>query len=101
MLFLLSKWEFFHIESLKPAYYLYSSMLLFHSGIIFFSIFLFLLFLFFVCCFFGFPNIIMYILSITSIIKKNTIKELVDFIYENYYKRSAFSKEKSYYLMKY
>ena len=42
----------------------------------------------------------MYILNILSSIKKMTIKELKDFIFENYYRRIGFPKENSYYLMK-
>ena len=42
----------------------------------------------------------MYILNIASTIKKMTINKLRDFIFERYYKRIGFSKEKSYYAMK-
>ena len=42
----------------------------------------------------------MYILSITKAIKKMSINEIKDFIFENYYKRTGFSKESSYYSMK-
>ena len=42
----------------------------------------------------------MYILNIASAIKKMTVNELRDFIFENYYRRIGFSKENSYYLMK-
>ena len=42
----------------------------------------------------------MHKLNIISAIKKMTIKELRDFIYENYYRRIVFTKENSYYLMK-
>ena len=39
-------------------------------------------------------------MNIFSAIKKMTIKELKDFIFENYYRRIRFPKENSYYLMK-
>ena len=42
----------------------------------------------------------MYILNITSAIKKMSVNEPRDFIFENYYKRIGFFKEKSYYSMK-
>ena len=42
----------------------------------------------------------MYILNITKAIKKMSINEIKDFIFENYYKRTGFSKESSYYSMK-
>ena len=42
----------------------------------------------------------MYNLNITSAIKKMTVNEVRDFIFENYYKRIGFSKENSYYSMK-
>ena len=37
----------------------------------------------------------MCILKILSDIKKMTVKELKDFIFENYYRRTGFTKEKS------
>ena len=42
----------------------------------------------------------MYILNIASAIKKMPVNELRDFIFENYYERTGFVKERSYYLMK-
>ena len=42
----------------------------------------------------------MYILNITSALKKMSVNELRDFIFENYYKRIGFVKERSYYSMK-
>ena len=42
----------------------------------------------------------MYILNIHSAIKKMKIKELKDFIFENYYRQIEFTKENSYYSMK-
>ena len=42
----------------------------------------------------------MYILNIAKAIKKMSINEIKDFIFGNYYKRIAFSKESSYYSMK-
>ena len=36
----------------------------------------------------------MYILNIASAMKKMSVKEIRDFIFENYYKRIVFSKEK-------
>ena len=42
----------------------------------------------------------MYILNIAKAIKKISINEIKDFIFENYYKRTGFSKESSYYLIK-
>ena len=42
----------------------------------------------------------MYILNITKAIKKMTVKELKDFIFENYHQRIGFAKENSYYTMK-
>ena len=42
----------------------------------------------------------MYILNISKAIKKMSINEIKDFIFENYYKRIGFSKESSYCLMK-
>ena len=53
--------------------------------------------LFYFCVF---PYIIMYILNISKAIKKMSINEIKDFIFENYYKRIGFSKESSYCLMK-
>ena len=47
--------------------------------------------------FFCFRNILMYILNITSAIKRMTFNELRDFIFENYYTRTGFLKETSYY----
>ena len=38
----------------------------------------------------------MYILNISSAIKRMTINEIRDFIFESYYKRIGFSKENSY-----
>ena len=42
----------------------------------------------------------MYILNITKAMKKISVDEIKDFIFENYYKRIGFSKENSYYSMK-
>ena len=42
----------------------------------------------------------MYILNILSATEKMTIKELKDFISENYYRRIRFTEENSYYSMK-
>ena len=42
----------------------------------------------------------MYILNIARTIKKMSINEIRDFIFEKYYKRIGFSKENSYYSMK-
>ena len=42
----------------------------------------------------------MYILNIASSIKKMSVNEIRDFIFENYYKRNGFSKKNSYYTMK-
>ena len=42
----------------------------------------------------------MYILNIASAIKKMSVNETRDFIFENYYERIGFSKENSYYSMK-
>ena len=42
----------------------------------------------------------MYILEILNAIKKMTIKELRDVIYENYYRQTGFTKENSNYSMK-
>ena len=42
----------------------------------------------------------MYTLNIASTIKKMTLNELRDFIFESYYKRIGFVKESSYYSMK-
>ena len=42
----------------------------------------------------------MYILNITKAIKKMTVKELEDFIFEKYHQRIRFAKENSYYTMK-
>ena len=41
-----------------------------------------------------FPIIIMYILNITKAIKNMTIKELKDFIFENYYRQNRFINKK-------
>ena len=49
----------------------------------------------------SFPNIEMYILNIISAIKQITVKELKDFIFENSYEKMGFSRENSYYSMKY
>ena len=42
----------------------------------------------------------MYTLNISSDIKKMTVNELRDFIFENYYKWIRFAIENSYYLMR-
>ena len=42
----------------------------------------------------------MYILNIASTIKKMSVKELRDFIFENYYKEIGFVKVRSYYSIK-
>ena len=42
----------------------------------------------------------MYILNIARAIKKTSVNEIRDFIFENYYKRIEFSREDSYYSMK-
>ena len=42
----------------------------------------------------------MYILNIAQAIKKMSVNEIRHFIFENYYKRIAYSKENSYYSMK-
>ena len=42
----------------------------------------------------------MYILNIAKATKKMSITEIRDFIFENYYKRTGFSKESTYYSMK-
>ena len=42
----------------------------------------------------------MYTLNIVRAIKKISVNEIRDFIFENYYKRIGFSKENSYYSMK-
>ena len=39
----------------------------------------------------------MYILKIARAIKRMPVKEMRDFIFENYYKRIGFSKGNSYY----
>ena len=39
------------------------------------------------------PSVIMYILNIARTIKKMTVNELRDFIFEKYYRRIGFSKE--------
>ena len=49
---------------------------------------------------FCFTNITMHILNIASAIKKMTVHELRNFIFENYYKRTGFVKESSYYSIK-
>ena len=42
----------------------------------------------------------MYILNITSAIRKITFNELKDFIFENYYKGIGFPRDNTYYSMK-
>ena len=42
----------------------------------------------------------MYILNITNVMKKMTVNRHRNFIFENYYKRIRFVKERSYYSMK-
>ena len=42
----------------------------------------------------------MYILNITKAIKKFSVNEITDFIFETYYKQIGFSKENSHYSMK-
>ena len=42
----------------------------------------------------------MYILNISRAIKKMSVKEIRDFIFENYYKRIGFCKGNSYYSIK-
>ena len=51
-------------------------------------------------CFFCFPNIIMNTLNVVTTIKKMTVNELREFIFENYYKQIGFVKEESYYSIK-
>ena len=41
----------------------------------------------------------MYILNIPSALKKISVNEIREFIFENYYKRNGFVKERSYYSM--
>ena len=43
---------------------------------------------------------VMYFLNIARDIKKMSVNEIRDFIFENYYKSIGFSNENSYYLMK-
>ena len=43
----------------------------------------------------------MYTLNIVRAIKRMSANEIRDFIFENYYKKIGFSKESSYYSMKY
>ena len=43
----------------------------------------------------------MYTLNNASAIKNMSVNEIRDFIFENYYKRIGFSKENSYYSMKF
>ena len=47
-----------------------------------------------------FRNIIMYILNISSAIKKMSVNKIRDFIFDNYCKRIGFPKEYSYYSKK-
>ena len=42
----------------------------------------------------------MYILNIVGALKKMSVNEIRDFIFENYYNRVGFSKENSYYSIK-
>ena len=42
----------------------------------------------------------MYTLNIARTLKNRPVNEIRDFIFENYYKRIGFSKERSYYSMK-
>ena len=42
----------------------------------------------------------MYTLNIVRAIKKMSVNEIRDFIFENYYKQNGFSKENSYYTLK-
>ena len=42
----------------------------------------------------------MYIINVTTAIKKMSVKEIRDFIFENYCKRIGFFIENSYYSMK-
>ena len=42
----------------------------------------------------------MYTLNIVKAIKKMSVNDIRDFIFENYYKQMGFSMEVSYYLMK-
>ena len=42
----------------------------------------------------------MYVLNITNALKKMSVNETRDFIYENYFKQRGFSKENNYYSMK-
>ena len=42
----------------------------------------------------------MYILNIIKAIKKMNANKIGDFIYENYYRRTGFSEEQSYYSLK-
>ena len=51
--------------------------------------------MFFTFCVFLY--LIMYILNITKAIKKFSVNEITDFIFETYYKQIGFSKENSHY----
>ena len=42
----------------------------------------------------------MYTLNIAGAIKKMSVNQIRDFIFENYYKRNEFSKPNNYYSMK-
>ena len=42
----------------------------------------------------------MYTLNISRAIKRMSVNEMKDFIFENYYKKIGFSKESSYYSIK-
>ena len=46
---------------------------------------------------FCFLSIIKYIANVARAIKKMTFNKIRDFIFENYYRRTGFSKENSYY----
>ena len=65
-----------------------------------FMLFLYLFKIFFFYFTFCVFLYIIYILNITKAIKKISVNEIKDFIFQNYYKGIGFSKENNYYLMK-
>ena len=80
ILFLLSKQEVFHVNFPEITYYLYFYAVFHLYKIIFYLYFVFL-------------YIVMYITNIARDVKKMSVNEMRDFIFENYCKRIWFSKE--------
>ena len=77
------------------SYKIAISYLLFPFFMLFFHVFEIILFYFF-----AFLYRIMYALNYASVVKKMSVNEIRDLVYENYFKQIGFHKENSYYSMR-